>query len=117
MINICIRSFSAFPIYLTQNKGVQYGQYGEESHLTTYIYKHDALKSIKKHGEILKLKIKKRRVKTSDSFHGINIMVFAIEYLIYLPVATEEDFTNYTIEACNHKSCNSFIVEFKSASK
>lgn len=117
VIHICFRSFSVFPIFPTQNKGVQLGHYGEESNLTIYIYKQDAFKSIKKHGETLNLKIKKKKVKTSDSFHGINIMVFAMEYLIHLPAATEEDFTNYTIEACNHKSCNSFIVELKSASK
>ncbi|CAC5383250.1 unnamed protein product [Mytilus coruscus] len=112
-VQFCAK-FIFFPVYPTQNKGVQYGQYGEESHLTIYIYKHDAFKSIQKHGETLNLERKKKRVKTSDSFHGINIMVFAIEYWIHLPVATEEDFTNYTIEACNRENCNSFIVEFKS---
>lgn len=115
----CALSFSAPPVFVANNKPVQIGHFGKGVKIEIYIY--DQLNNSKvvitSMGTIIMIKPKIKGLHTHDTFHGVNITVPGIKYTFDLDLTSENNFTKYTVEACNDVGCNYFDVQVKSASK
>lgn len=108
------------PIFISTNKRVQFGQYNSELNITVVLYsilelQHVQLQ-ISNHNRNLYPKITKRRAHIHNRFHGFKFIVPKLTVVFHLGVATEEDFVNYTLDACNIKGCTSYTVYLRSAS-
>lgn len=105
------------PIFISTNKRVQFGQYNSELNITVVLYSILELHlKISNHNRNLYPRITKRRVHTHDIFHGFKVIVPDIIVVFRLGVAREQDFVNYTIDACNIKRCTSYNVYLRSGS-
>ncbi|CAC5380205.1 unnamed protein product [Mytilus coruscus] len=105
------------PVFVSENKPVQIGEYGKTLELTICIY--DKLQNSKvllKQIDIpVKVKTILKRITTYDTFHGVLITVPGIQYTFYLLMTSADDFLKYTVEACNDVGCNYFDVKVKPA--
>lgn len=106
------------PIFIPTNKRVQFGQYRHELNITVVVYsKLDIIPlKISNHNRVLRPNFTTERVHTDALFYGLKLKQHEITIVCHLGVATEKDFVNYTLEACNMKGCNSFTVHLRSAS-
>ncbi|CAC5393266.1 HMCN [Mytilus coruscus] len=104
------------PIFISTNKRVQLGQYRYELNITVSLYsKLDIIQlKISNHNRVLRPRITKGRARTPDIFHDLKLKLPEITVVFHLGLATEEDFVNYTLEACNIKGCNSYTVYLRS---
>ncbi|XP_052103116.1 uncharacterized protein LOC127736593 [Mytilus californianus] len=111
--------FEAPPIFISTNKRVQFGQYKCDLNITVVLYsKLDIiLLKISNDNRVLHPRITKGRPHTHDIFHGFKLKVHEITIVFHLGLATEEEFVNYTIDACNIKGCNSYTVYLRSGNR
>ncbi|CAC5380200.1 unnamed protein product [Mytilus coruscus] len=105
------------PVFVAYNKPVRNGQYGQKLKLKIHVYDrlYNCKVLIKMNDTTLKVKTKKEMIKTYDTFHGVNITVWGQQFTFDLPLTSENDFRNYTVEACNDVGCNYFDVQVQSA--
>ncbi|VDI77322.1 Hypothetical predicted protein, partial [Mytilus galloprovincialis] len=104
------------PIFVSANRPIQYGRFGEKTNLRVHLYTtYGTIQTnISKRNEILKIHGRQKRILTHDMFHGVYVTVFGIKITFQLKLANIEDFTDYTIKACNNKGCNVFTVKVTS---
>lgn len=110
---------TAPPVFVAHNTPVQNGQYGKELELKIHVYDkfYNGTVSIKTKDTTVKMNAKMERIITYDIFHGVNITVWGQQFTMDLPLTSENDFGNYTLEACNIVGCNYFDVQVQSACK
>ncbi|VDI11165.1 Hypothetical predicted protein [Mytilus galloprovincialis] len=106
----------ASPIFVNGNKPIQYGQYGEKTNLEVYLYNtYGTIQTtISKRNEILNIHGRQEKVQTQDMFYDINVTVSGIKITFLLTLGRIDDFTDYTITACNYWGCNVFMVKVTS---
>ncbi|VDI11168.1 Hypothetical predicted protein [Mytilus galloprovincialis] len=104
------------PIFVNANEPIQYGRYGEKTNLKVHLYnKYGTIQTtISKRNEILNIHGRQEKVLTQDIFHDINVTVSGIKITFLLTLGRIDDFTDYTIKACNNKGCNVFTVKVTS---
>lgn len=98
---------------------MQIGQFGKTLTITTIIY--DKLNNskvlVKRNDTTLRVTVMMKRITTHDTFHGVQITVPGIKCTFPLLFTLKEDFSKYTVEACNDVGCNEFNIKVKSESK
>ncbi|XP_052079069.1 uncharacterized protein LOC127717469 [Mytilus californianus] len=104
------------PIFVNANKPIQYGRYGQKIKLKVQLYnKYGTIQTtISKLNEPLNIHGRQERILTHDMFHGVDVTVSGIKITFRLTLAKIEDFTDYTIKACNNITCNVFTVKVTS---
>lgn len=72
---------------------------------------------ISKQNETLDTQGRQEKITIHDIFQDVNVTVYGIKIIFQLTLDTAEDFTDYTIKACNQKGCNELTVKVKSECK
>lgn len=114
------RLFLAPPVFVADNKPGKIGQIGKRLELKIYVYDkfYNSKVVIKKFGTTVKITPNMTALlSTHDIFYGVYITVPGTQYTFYLHLRSKNDFTNYTVEACNVIGCNYFHVMVESTSK
>lgn len=114
-----VLSIPASPVFFTDNEPVQIGQYGKIVELTIKFYDklYNSTVFITKNGTTVRTNARIENITTHEIFYGVRIRVSGIQYTIPLQLTSANDFTNYTVEACNDIGCNNLYVQVQSASK
>ncbi|CAC5393264.1 NEGR1 [Mytilus coruscus] len=101
------------PIFVNSNNEVQNGRFGQKINLTVISYnKFGRIQAyISKLNESLNIPANQQRIIIRELFHNVNITVSGIQVTFQIILDTNDDFTNYTIKACNMEGCNEFIVQ------
>ncbi|CAC5383236.1 unnamed protein product [Mytilus coruscus] len=101
------------PIFVNSNNEVQNGRFGQKINLTVILYnKFGRIQAyISKLNESLNIHANQQRIIIRELFHNVNITVSGIQVTFQIILDTNDDFTNYTIKACNMEGCNEFIVQ------
>ncbi|XP_052103117.1 uncharacterized protein LOC127736595 [Mytilus californianus] len=101
------------PIFVNSNNEVQDGRFGQTINLTVIVYnKFGWIQAyISKLNESLNIPARQHRILTRELFHNVNVTVTGIQVTFQMILDKENDFTNYTIKACNKEGCNEFIVQ------
>ncbi|XP_063418428.1 uncharacterized protein LOC134701226 [Mytilus trossulus] len=101
------------PIFVSSNNEVQDGRYGQKINLTVILYnKFGRIQTyISKLNESLNISANQQLILTHELSHNVNITVSGIKVTFQMILDKDDDFTNYTIKACNEEGCNEFIVE------
>ncbi|CAG2226569.1 CADM4 [Mytilus edulis] len=104
------------PIFVNANKPIQIGCYGKKLNLTVLLYnKYGTMETtISKPNKPLYTDIYQESIQTQDIFHDVNVTVFGVKITFQLTLNKAEDFTDYTIKACNEIGCNKLTVEITS---
>ncbi|CAC5426783.1 unnamed protein product [Mytilus coruscus] len=107
------------PIFVNANKPIQFGRYGQKMNLTVLLYnKYGTIQTtISKLFKPLNTETRQETIKTQDISHDVNVTVSGIKITFQLTLDKIEDFTDYTIQACNEMGCNELTVKITSASK
>ncbi|CAC5372145.1 unnamed protein product [Mytilus coruscus] len=103
------------PVFVNANKPIQFGRYGQRMNLTVFLYnKYGTIQTtISKQNETLHTHGRQETIQTHDIFHDVNVTVSGIKITYLLTVDTIEDFTDYTIKACNGNGCNELTVKIQ----
>lgn len=98
---------------MNSNKEIQNGLFGQKFNLTVMLYnKFGRIQAyISKLNESLNISANKQLILTHELSHNVNITVSGIKVTFQMILDKEDDFTNYTIKACNEEGCNEFIVQ------
>ncbi|CAG2229375.1 unnamed protein product [Mytilus edulis] len=101
------------PIFVSSNNEVQDGRFGQKFNLTVMLYnKFGRIQAyISKLNESLNISANKQLILTHELSHNVNITVSGIKVTFQMILDKDDDFTNYTIKACNEEGCNEFIVQ------
>ncbi|XP_052079070.1 uncharacterized protein LOC127717470 [Mytilus californianus] len=107
------------PTFVNSNKQIQIGRYGKEINLTVLVYnKYGKLKTnLSKQNKYLNAHEIQEMIRIQAMVYGVNITVACIKITFQLTLDEIEDFTDYTIEACNKKGCNKLTVKIKSENR
>ncbi|VDI50285.1 Hypothetical predicted protein [Mytilus galloprovincialis] len=105
------------PIFMSSNNEVQDGRFGQKINLTVILYnKFGRIQAyISKPNESLNISANQQLILTNELSHNVNITVSGIKVTFQMILDKDDDFTNYTIKACNKEGCNKFIVEIISS--
>ncbi|XP_063411585.1 protein turtle-like [Mytilus trossulus] len=101
------------PIFVNANKPIQIGRYGQKMNITVLLYnKYDTIQTaISKLNKPLYTKTNQESIWTQDIFHDVNVTVSGVKITFQLTLVKTEDFTDYTIKACNKMGCNELLVK------
>ncbi|VDI57359.1 Hypothetical predicted protein [Mytilus galloprovincialis] len=105
------------PIFSNGNKPIQFGRYAQKMNLTVLMNnKFGTIQTyyISKQNETLDIQGRQEKIKLHDIVQDVNVTVSGIKIIFQLTLYTAEDFTDYTIKACNQKGCNELTVKVKS---
>ncbi|CAC5372896.1 unnamed protein product [Mytilus coruscus] len=85
--------------------------------LTVLLYnKYGTIQTTKsKLNENLHTETRQKTIKTQDISHDVNVTVSGIKITFQLTLENIEDFTDYTIKACDEMGCNELTVKITSA--
>ncbi|CAC5372146.1 CADM4 [Mytilus coruscus] len=105
------------PIFVITNKPIQFGRYGQKMNLTVLLYnKYGTIQTtISKQNEPLHTETIQETIKTQDISHDVILTVSGIKITFQLTLDKIEDFTDYTIKACNEMGCNELTVKITPA--
>lgn len=114
-----VLSIPAAPVFVAENKPIQIGKFerGVKFRVTIYDKLFSSIVLIKNNGTTLKIKPTIENITAHDILYGVNVRVPGIQYTFQLYLTSINDFTNYTVEACNNVGCNYFNVQVISAGK
>ncbi|CAC5372894.1 unnamed protein product [Mytilus coruscus] len=103
------------PKFVNSNKQIQIGRYGKEINLTVLVYnKYGTLKTnLSKRNKSLNAHGIQESIQIHEMVYGVNVTMACIEITFQLTLDEIEDFTDYTLEACNKKGCNELTVKIK----
>ncbi|CAC5368465.1 unnamed protein product [Mytilus coruscus] len=101
----------AQPVFVANNKKVQYVEIGKPMDITVRVYSTSEIKCLHLNaiGSLNIMKIFKKSVPLMMSFHGVNITENGIEVTFRL--AKLQSFQWFDITVCNNFSINNFILE------
>ncbi|XP_076088491.1 nephrin-like [Mytilus galloprovincialis] len=107
------------PIFVNANKPIQIGCYGQKLNLTVLLYnKYGTMETtISNPNKPLYTDIYQQMIQTQDIFHDVNVTVSGVKITFQLTLNKAEDFTDYTIKACNEIGCNKLTVEITSENR
>lgn len=97
---------------MNSNNEVQDGRFGQKINLTVILYnKFGRIQAyISKLNESLNIPARQQRTLIREQFHNVNVTISGIQVTFQIILHTYDDFTNYTITACNKEGCYEFIV-------
>ncbi|XP_063411438.1 hemicentin-1-like [Mytilus trossulus] len=103
----------ASPVFVSENKPIQVGTFGSgvEIKVTIYDKLYNSTVFIRNNGTTLEVKPTIENITTHDTLYGVNVRVTGIQYIFQLYLTSTNNFTNYTVEACNDVGCNYFYVK------
>ncbi|CAC5418263.1 unnamed protein product [Mytilus coruscus] len=107
------------PKFVNSNKQIQIGRYGKEINLTVLVYnKYGTLKTnLSKRNKSLNAHEIQESIEIHEMVYDVNVTLACITITFQLTLDEIEDFTDYTIEACNKKGCHQLTVKIKSENK
>lgn len=109
------------PVFLLENRFIQYGAYGSEVKLWVEIYS-DA-KVLSKHikrcdtKQNIEAHAQEKIVTGHVLSHRVRVTVLGTRLTFKVYMGRKEDFNNYTIIVCNTEGCTSMTIEVRLSSK